>query len=120
MHGRKKWAKGLILIGFEREKEKKRDKTIIKEKNKKKVGVGEGGGRRGMEIRHTVFSRSVPKLGLEFKWVKGNVLVYHPTTRASLCQSQHASPCYPYYLLVCHLKIILANINQLFRLLRGI
>ena len=39
---------------------------------------------RGMgmgAIRHTVLSENVPKLGLEFKWVKGNVLVYHPTTR---------------------------------------
>ena len=31
------------------------------------------------EIRHTVLSLYVPKLGLELKWVKGNVLVYQPT-----------------------------------------
>ena len=47
-----------------------------REREREREGSSYKGNR---EIRHTVLSLYVPKLGLELKWVKGNVLVYQPT-----------------------------------------
>ena len=52
----------------------------VNEREREREREREGSSYKGnREIRHTVLSLYVPKLGLELKWVKGNVLVYQPT-----------------------------------------
>lgn len=48
---------------------------------------------------HTLDSERVPKLGLEFKWVKEDVLVYRPTTRVLFALASAHKPMLSYHFL---------------------